>query len=199
MNFSTKGIEVKDEQKVSKWLTPLKAHVAVIKNVEYFESSEKKTPGIKLTFMGKPMTELQGEGQKAEAQMWLSEAAYPYTQKTLLMIVDKMGKRDEFDNLTAEAKDAKDFVSAFRVVTQNKPMTYIFGGEEVILTNDEGEQNVWIKPTLARYGFVGSVEDFAEYNERAEKAGDKLLRKAEVPATETTQLDNTAGMEDAAW
>lgn len=197
--FNTKGKEVKEEVKVSKWLEPLKAHVAMIDEVEYFESSQKSTPGMKIIFRGKPMAELEGVGQKAEETLWLSDAAYEYTERTLLLIVDKMGVRAEFDNLTSQinanmspAEQAQAYVNAFATVTRNKPMTFIFGGEEIMLTNDEGERNIWVKPALARYGFVGQTNELEDYQGRVEKLGDKLLRKLEVEATTTTASDITS-------
>jgi hypothetical protein len=80
MSFSTKGLEFKESEKVSNWLKPLTAHVAMMNSVEFIES-KTGTPGMKITFTGKPMPEVKDGAQKAETTFWLSEKARDYTMQ----------------------------------------------------------------------------------------------------------------------
>jgi len=109
-----------------------------------------------------------------------------------------MGRRAELDEATINADTPKQYVEAVAKVVKNKPMTYIFGGEEVAIEGEDGSTNIWIKPVLAGYGFVGTVEEFPEYADRAEKNKDKLLKKLEVPV-ESVTAGTTSASSELGW
>lgn len=199
MNFSSKGEKFVENEKVSQWLKPGSAQIAKISDVEYFETKSGST-GLKLHFEGRPMVELQNKGQKAEATMWLTEKALPYTKDNVRLIVEKMGTREEFDVESDTVKSGKEYAELVNKFVRNKPMAYLFGGEVVMLKDEEGNPVRWVKPTLYRYGFVAPVDELGNLEERAEKLGtEKLIKEPEMSTTEATTESTTATAEGLDW
>jgi hypothetical protein len=199
MNFSSKGEKFVENEKVSQWLTPGSAQIAKISDVEYFETKSGST-GLKFHFEGRPMAELQNKGQKAEATMWLTEKALPYTKDNVRLIMEKMGTREEFDNESESVKSGKEYADLVMKFVRNKPMAYLFGGEVVILKDEEGKPVRWVKPTLYRYGFVAPVEELGNLEERASKLGsEKLIREPEMTTTDAVTTESTGTSDDLDW
>jgi hypothetical protein len=156
-----------EEKKPGKSLKP-GIHVLKVSNVEYFESSQKKTPGIKITLMSKPVDGLLDDngkniGQKCTQTWWMSPAAWDVkgamwcTKAKLTVLADKLGVSDEFANTSA--KSAEDFVNKVSKIFTNKAARFVVGGEETSFTNDEGEVIEFIRPELITYKFVESIKD----------------------------------------
>lgn len=210
MNFSSKGEKFVENEKVSQWLKPGSAQIAKISDVEYFETKSGST-GLKLHFEGRPMVELQNKGQKAEATMWLTEKALKYTRTTLRQIMEPLGVGEEFENKTDllqkdfekhgdTSKVGRDYAQLVMGFVKNKPLAFIFGGEVVMLKDEEGNPVRWVKPTLYRYGFVAPVEELGNLEERAEKLGtEKLIKEPEMSTTEATTESTTATADGSDW
>lgn len=197
--YGTKEIKL-DEPKVSKWLPTGTCQIAKITEIEFF-TTPKGTPGMKTTLTGKPMEELNGEGQRLEDTRWLSDAAVPYTKKFMVAISEAAGVREEFDTKSEEVTSDEDFVTMFKSLVLNKPLAWTIGGEEVELTNDEGDVNIWMKPVLPAYNFVAPVSELASLNEKREKAEDKIFKRLEKTETTTaTTVTNSDGStEEVDW
>lgn len=204
--YGTKEIKL-DEPKVSKWLPTGTCQIAKITEIEFF-TTPKGTPGMKTTLTGKPMEELNGEGQKLEDVRWLSDAAIPYTKKFMKAIASAAGmekefviETEEFDKLPETADSDKNFVELFKKFSLNKPLAWTIGGEEVELTNKEGDVNIWMKPVLPVYNFVAPVNELASLNDKREKAEDKIFKRLEKTETTTaTTVTNSDGSnEEVDW
>lgn len=193
--YSTKGKEVK-EGGVSKWITPESAVIAKVCDVEGFETG-KGSKGVKVTFMTKPVEGLVehkfGTGQIAEATWWLTEKAEPYTIEKLILMADKLDVRDNLDRAMDSVKNSDDLVEAIKSVFLGIAGAFLFGGEEVLLTGDDGKENIWVKPKLEFYGFVRPLSELHELQERCAKlkADNKLITRLDkANTTATTSSDN---------
>lgn len=192
--YGTKEVKL-EEPKVSKWLPTGTCQIAKINEIEFF-TTPGGTPGMKTTLVGKPMEELNNESQKLEDVRWLSEAARPYTKKFMVAVAAAVGIRDEFDTKSEEVNSDEEFVKMFKSLVANKPLVWTIGGEEVELTNDEGNVNIWMKPILPAYNFVAPVEELQSMNDKREKAGEKIFKKLQKKA-EATEV--TGNSEKADW
>jgi hypothetical protein len=67
---------------------------AKVENHFVTEVGEKQTPAVRITFTADELTE------PVSANLWLSEAAFPYTMKTLTEVLGWTG--DDFEELNAE-------------------------------------------------------------------------------------------------
>lgn len=150
MEFSTKGFERKE--RVGQYIKPGIAEMQITK-LEYFESSNKKTPGIRMYFEGQPMEELNGEGQKMDCDFWLSEKAWPYTQGSLCDIADALGVREELDKI--KVSGAEEYIVAISTIFVGKFARYLVNGEEI--EGSDGKEN-WVKATLPLYPKVESLD-----------------------------------------
>ena len=150
MEFSTEGFE--RVEKVGEYIKPGIVEMKITK-VEYFESSLKKTPGMRFSFESKPEETLGGNGQKMTCEFWLSEKAWPYTQGSLCDIADALEKREALDQI--KGGGGQEYVLAISDIFTDKFARYLVQGEEI--EGSEGKEN-WVKATLPLYPKVESME-----------------------------------------
>ena len=170
-DFSGSGVDTTEERKPGKLVKP-GIHVLKIANVEYIESSQQKTPGIKFTLETAPVEGLKDEngnvvGQKCTDTMWLSPKAWDNdgnpngknwcTKARLAILSDKLGVRDAYDATTGN--NAEEFVNNLVALFKGKKARFAIGGEESSFTNDEGEVINVTYPNLLTYKFVESIEE----------------------------------------
>jgi len=141
---------------------------AVIKNVEYGESSQKQTPYIRFTHETKLIEGLEDEngnniGQEAKTTLWLSEGAWDIpnamwcTKARLTVMADKLGILKQFEEI--KASSAEDFVTKVAAIFKGKIARWAFGGEWSSFENDKGETIKFIRPNLLTFGFVESITE----------------------------------------
>lgn len=150
MEFSTEGFE--RTEKVGEYIKPGVVEMQITK-IEYFESSLKKTPGMRFSFEGMPQEALSGNGQKMTCEFWLSDKAWPYTQGSLCDIADALGNREQLDKI--KVSGAKEYILAISDIFTGKFARYLVQGEEI--EGSEGKEN-WVKATLPLYPKVESME-----------------------------------------
>jgi hypothetical protein len=185
-NYSTRGKEVKENTTVTKWITPGSTQIAKIVSTE-FVTAGTGTKGMKFTYMTNPVRDVVehefGTGQIAEDRLWLSEKAAPYSKDKVIMLADKLGVRNELDDALDAVSNDEGYVTAVGKVLRNVVGSFIFGGEEVAITDDEtGKVNIWVKPTLYPFGAIGGEDDFGTLEERCCKLSnnDKLIKRLDV-------------------
>lgn len=167
MNFSGKGFVV--EETTSKPGKSIKPGVvkAKISSVEYFEGSEKKTPGFRLTIETPPVEGLTNEnnnsiGQVATTTFWMSEGAWDIegknwcTKARMTILADKLGVTSEFDAITSDS--AEGFVKELSKIFVGKVARFAVGGEWQSFEGDNGTIK-FIKPNLITFKFVESTKD----------------------------------------
>jgi hypothetical protein len=184
--FNSKNESFVENEMVSKWLEPCKAHVAVIENVEYFKTNSG-SDGLKFTIAGKPKEELKGKGQIAEMTKWLTDNAYKRTKQDVRVIMDKLGVREEFDSETDQVETGEEYAALIKKFAMRKPLAWLVGGEEVMIERD-GEKRIWVKPIVYPFGFVAPIEELSKLEEKAMSlGGDKLLKRLDIaPSTNPT-------------
>lgn len=152
--FGTEGHEVEEKVFVSKFLEP-GIHVCKIQKVEYQASSQKGTPGMVIVLEGKPMEDLEGKGQTAETNWWLSEKAWPYTKDRVTILADKLGVRANLDAIKSDS--AEEYANALNGIFAGKAGRFKLAGAEIAgkFDEDKGVQKKnWFKGEIAGYGFV---------------------------------------------
>lgn len=196
--YTTKDVRV-EEPKVSKWLPTGSCQIARVNEIEYF-TTPSGTPGMKMTLTGKPVEELNNEGQMLEDTRWLSDAAMPYTKKFMAAVAEAADVRDEFDEAAENVTSDEDFVNMFKKLVFKKPLAWTIGGEEVELTDKEGNVNIWMKPVLPAYNFVAPVDYLESLNTKREKAGDKIFKRLQKSeATVSTTTNESSNNEEVDW
>lgn len=168
MKFEGAGFEVTEgtSNKPGKSIKP-GVEQAKISSIEYFESSQKKTPGLRMILETKPVDGLTDEnnnpmGQKATATMWLSEGAWDIdganwcTKARLTILADKLGLTKEFDAISSDS--AEGFVNEVAKLFVGKAARFAFGGEWQTFEGDNGTIK-FIRPSLLTFGFVESLKD----------------------------------------
>lgn len=209
MNFSTKGKEIKSTETISKWLTPLTTNIVKLYSAEYV-TSNGGTPGMKMTFVGKPVEglsyELDGKNvnfQRVESTNWLSDSAYKYTEATMITLADVMGIREEFDNAMDSANTKEDVVNIVNTMFTNKAFSMNVFGEEIAIKGDDGETNIWTKPSVPFFlkGNVDSLENFGFLEENLEKrkAKSDLIKRVETSSTTETITTDLTSTEELGW
>jgi len=150
--ITTKGVENNsgNEKRVSKFISPGIGEYK-ISGIVGVTSNSKGTPGIKLLFESRPLEALDGEPQTAEADLWLSEGAKPYTLSRLTDIANAYGVKEQLDSIEAPTHDA--YAEAIYPIIGNKFARYKFTGEEI-----EGEKGNWFKAVLPLRYFVESLD-----------------------------------------
>tara|TARA_R110000803_G_scaffold71102_4_gene134183 strand:+ start:21584 stop:22192 length:609 start_codon:yes stop_codon:yes gene_type:complete len=164
MDFNTKGHEVSEKgEYVSAYLKP-GIHTAKITNIAYGES-RGGTPKLVITHETKPVEGLEGKGQIATTEWWMSEKAWPYTKDRLVVMADKLEVRETLDNITAS--DASNYCMALNGAFTNKAARWKFSGEEIKggLDNEGNKKNDWWKASLAGFGFCESLSISEENSE----------------------------------
>jgi hypothetical protein len=208
--FGTQGQVVEEKQGgVSAFLAP-GIHEVKIVGVEYIES-RGGTPGIKLTFEGKPNGDNfnhpagpQFKGSTAENTYWLSEKAWKYTQEKLILIADKLGVRTQLD--AATGANAEEYTKAITPVFMGLAGRFKFAGQEIEgkIADDGTKKNNWFKAELAGYGFVEPLSVSADQSklkfDENNKYDMKRLPEALVEDTTSAADDAFGGdSDDAPW
>ena len=199
MSFNTKGHTVEETNFVSNYLSP-GIHEAKIQKIEFFEAASG-TPGIKITHEGRPMEDLGGAGQVAETTWWLSENAWKYTKDRLVIMADKLGVRDAFDNAGGESNSPEEYTKSLDIVFKNKTARWKFAGEEI--AGKEGKQN-WFKSGLAGYGFLETI-DTSPSKLKFDETNKYDMKKLPVADSETASSNGTtataavSGNSDDPW
>ena len=166
-DFSGEGFEVKESTSVGKSIKPgvTKAKISAI---EYFESSQSKTPGMKITIETPPVEGLFAEdgktkiGQKASSTWWMSAGAWNVegknwcTKAKLTILAEKLGLSSEFAAIRGNG--AEDFVSKVAALFVGKVARFAVGGEWQTFEGDNGTIT-FIRPNLLTFGFVESITD----------------------------------------
>jgi hypothetical protein len=152
MNFNTSGHSVEEKEYVSAFMKP-GIHTAKIQKIEYMKSNGG-TEGIKITFEGAPMADLDGKGQTAETTLWLSAKAWPFTRDRLVIMADKLGVRDAFD-AAGDADSTEAYAMAVNGVFAGKAGRWKFAGKEIEgkVGEDGQKKNNWVKSELAAFNF----------------------------------------------
>jgi len=164
--FNTQGTNTQ-EGGISKFIKP-GVYVCRIKGFEYIES-KNGTPGVEITFESSPVEGLTDDngnsiGQIAIETMWLSDKAWSFTMGNnreggtkvrLAIIADKLGVREELDNI--KAGTPKEYVEATKPLFKGKTARWAFGGEEIAASS--ADKINWVKSFLLPFKFVESIEE----------------------------------------
>lgn len=209
MNFSGEGFEVKENVSVGKSIKPgvVKARISAI---EYFESSQSKTPGLKITIETPPVEGLFAEdgktqiGQKASSTWWMSAGAWDIpgknwcTKAKLTILADKLGLSAEFAAI--KGSSAEDFVNKVSALFVGKKARFAVGGEWQTFEGDNGTIT-FIRPNLLTFGFVESLTEVpndADTKLKVDENNSKHVKPLEV--ADDTATDSTPSVEiDAPW
>lgn len=185
--FGTQGKVVEEKEFISAYLEP-GIHEAKIAKVEYTESSQKGTPGIKLTFEGAPNGEgfnhpegPEYKGSTANTTWYLSEKAAPYTVDRIALMADKMNIRSEVDGATGTT--AQEYVNALAGVLTGKVARWKFIGRE----SNKNAGKFYAE--LAGYGFVEDLNVPADQSKlKFNPDSPKDMVPAEQPEMDTTPV-----------
>lgn len=150
--ISTKSVE-ESKGFVSNWIKPGIGEYKIV----YIEhvNPEMGSEHIKLYMESKPLDELNGEPQKGEFSLYVTEKAAKYTLSQIQAIAQASGTpKEELDKI--EAPDWGTYVSKISALITGKFLRFKFRGEEV-LSKTTG--NKWLKAALPTYKFVEPLTD----------------------------------------
>lgn len=207
-DFNGAGFDTTEDRKPGKSLKP-GIHTLMISDVEYFESSQKGTPGIRITLMSKPVDGLVDEagkpmGQKCTQTWWMSQGAWDIkgamwcTKAKLTVMADKLGLLDEF-TLTSAA-NAEEFVGKVAKLFKGKKARFVVGGEETSFTNNDGETIEFVRPELITFKFIESLTDVPNDADTKLKFNeDKHIKKAEKADDTSNDTVTNEVDEESPW
>ena len=202
--FKAAGYEVKEGSgKPGKSIKP-GIHQAIIVDVKYGESSQKKTPFIEFTHETAPVEGLKDEsgkviGQRARTTMYISDKSWDIkdamwcVKARLTLMATKLGVLEEFNKI--EGDSAEEFVNKLVPLFKGKKARWVFGGEERSFKNDKDETINFVQPFLNTFGFVENLTDVpANEDTKLKFDANKHIKKAEV--ADSVESDSAAPTAD---
>lgn len=213
--FTGSGVDTTEERKPGKSVRP-GIHEMMIADMQYFESSENKTPAIKLTLMTAPVEGLVDEsgntiGQKCEEMWWMSPKAWNNegkpngaawcTQAKLAILADKLGVREQYNATTAQGAEA--FVNALAPIFKGKKARFAIGGKEDQFEKD-GEMIKFVRPQLLTFKFVEELsvpreQTTLKYDENNPYHFIKM-EESDSPMADIAEINAPSGTsEDSPW
>lgn len=148
--ISTKSVE-ENKGFVSNYIKPGVGEYKIA-HVE-FVKPDMGSEHIKLYMESKPMDELNGESQKGEFNLYVTEKAFKYTLSQISQIAQAAGTpKDDLDKI--EAADWETYVSLIKSLITGKFLRFKFRGEEVL---SKSTGNKWLKAALPTFKFVEPI------------------------------------------
>lgn len=166
--IGTKNVKTNSGTGVSQYIGPGN-HELMFTGFEIKESSNSGRGLLKMHVETRPVTEdgfTPSENSKNGGKVGYvdlgiyakeGDSAFDERISNLALIAEKLGVRDQVDNISAN--NMTEFMNSYMNIVRGRFANYLVGGTEYSRTDSEGNNTVGIALRFPRFGFVASLDE----------------------------------------